>query len=144
MAESSLQGYLNKSLTCVIFSNNPELNLTANDLGGDEIVLKYDTEGVERHDTMVGQVVSVNFFRAISIDIPIIKTSMAYQVWSDLVEKGNCFIQGSVTYRNDVGRIHTFTDISIQKGDDSGSGTKDSTSFTLKGTQKCNQGVFYA
>lgn len=142
MADTAIQGYLNKSKTSCVFSNKAELNVSANDLGENTIKMTYDSEGAMRHNSAVGQVISLNFFRSVKIEIDILKTSNAYHVYSDLVENGICFISGTCTYTNDVGREHTIRDLSIEKGEDNGDGQNASVTFTLSGTQKCNQGAF--
>lgn len=138
----AVQGYLNKSLTKLIFGQDASLNVSANDLGEGTIKMAYDDEGVKRLNTCVGQVVSLNFFRPVTITISINKVKNAYQVYSNLIESGIAYIGGNCTFINDIGREFTIEDLSIEKGEDNGDGENASVEFTLKGTQKCNQGAF--
>ena len=86
--------------------------------------------------------VSLNFFRPVTITISINKVKNAYQVYSNLIESGVAYIGGNCTFINDIGREFTIEDLSIEKGEDNGDGENASVDFTLKGTQKCNQGAF--
>lgn len=138
----AVQGFLNKSFTRLIFGQDATLNVSAQDLGEGTIKMSYDDEGVKRLNTCVGQAVSLNFFRPVTITISINKTRNAYWVYSNLIENGIAYIGGNCTYINDVGREHTIEDLSIEKGEDNGDGENASVDFVLKGTQKCNQGAF--
>lgn len=138
----AVQGFLNKSLTKLIFGQDASLNVSASDLGEGTIKMSYDDEGVKRLNTCVGQVISLNFFRPVTITISINKVKDAYRVYSDLIEDDIAYIGGNCTFVNDVGREFTIYDLSIEKGEDNGDGENASVEFTLKGTQKCNQGAF--
>lgn len=142
MTDTNIQGYLNKSLSKLIFSDSASLNLTANDMGEETAKLRYTSEATTRHNTAVGQAVSVNFFRSVEIDVSISKVSNSYAIYSDLIEKGNAFIPGTCRFTDDVGREYIVKDLSIEKGEVGASGDQASVTFTLKGTQDCNRGVF--
>ena len=138
----AVQGYLNKSLTKLLFGQNASLNVSAESLGEGTIKMSYEDEGVKRLNTCVGQVVSLNFFRPVTITISINKVKNSYLIYSDLIENGTAYIGGNCTFINDVGREFTIEDLSIEKGEDNGDGESASVDFILRGTQKCNQGAF--
>lgn len=138
----AVQGYLNKSLTKLLFGSNASLNVSSESLGEGSIKMVYQSEAVQRLDTCVGQVMSLNFYRKVTITISISKVSNSYLIYSDLIESGKSVIPGYCEFTNDVNRKIIIKDLSIEKGEDHGSGETASVDFILSGTQDCNQGAF--
>ena len=136
------QGFLNKSLSKLVFGERTDLNVYSDELGEGSIKMSYEDEGVKRLNTAIGQVVSLNFYRPVTITISLNKVKKAYETYSNLIESGNAYIGGNCQFVNDVGRSFTINDLSIEKGEDNGDGENASVDFILKGTQVCNAGAF--
>lgn len=130
--------FLNKLYNKVIFSDAPNLNVTAYDMGIGQCKVSLQKPGVARLDTATGTVGSLEIFVPVDMSIQVKRTSPAYAYWLDRVMK-NGYIGGSVTMYDDTNVSYTATEPSI-KIDEAGpfNGTEPMTEFTVQANLRVN------
>lgn len=104
--------FLNKLYNKVIFSNAPELNLGATDMGEEQCSVNLTEESVKRLRTATGTVGSLEIFVPVEMTVAIDKTSPNINYWKKrYLENG--YIGGSVTVYDDTNYSYTATKPSI-------------------------------
>lgn len=131
--------FLNKLYTKAVFTNAPELNVTAYDMGENMISATLEDEVVNRLRTAVGTVGSMAIFVPVTVSIDILKTSTAVDEYASRI-LSNAFIGGDLTVYNDVNSPYTIKDVSISlKELGAMNGTQPSVTFEVKGNLEVNK-----
>lgn len=131
--------FLNKLYTKAVFTNAPELNVTAYDMGENMISATLEDEVVNRLRTAVGTVGSMAIFVPVTVSIDILKTSTAIDEYASRI-LSNAFIGGDLTVYNDVNSPYTIKDVSISlKELGAMNGTQPSVTFEVKGNLEVNK-----
>lgn len=130
--------FLNKLYNKCIFSDAPNLNLTAYDMGIDQCKIALAKPGVARLDTATGTVGSLEIFVPVDMTVSIKRTSAVASAWlSRMMTNG--YIGGSVTLYDDTNSSYVATEPSI-KLDEAGpfNGTEPAVTFTVQANLKVN------
>lgn len=131
--------FLNKLYTKAIFTDAPELNVGAYDLGENMINIQIDEDFVNRLPTATGTVGSLAIIVPVTVNIDILKTSSAVGEWSDRV-LSNAYIGGTLTVYNDVNSPYSIKDVSINiKSMGNLNGTEPAVQFEVKGNLEVNK-----
>lgn len=131
--------FLNKLYTKAVFTNAPELNVTAYDMGENMISATLEDEVVNRLRTAVGTVGSMAIFVPVTVSIDILKTSTAIDEYASRI-LSNAFIGGDLTVYSDVNSPYTIKDVSISlKELGTMNGTQPSVTFEVKGNLEVNK-----
>lgn len=131
--------FLNKLYTKAIFTDAPELNVGAYDLGEKMISIQIDEDFVNRLPTATGTVGSLAIIVPVTVNIDILKTSSAVGEWSDRV-LSNAYIGGTLTVYNDVNAPYSIKDVSINiKSMGNLNGTEPAVQFEVKGNLEVNK-----
>lgn len=131
--------FLNKLYTKAVFTNAPELNVNAYDLGEDMISVTLDDEVVNRLPTATGTVGSLAIIVGCTVTISILKTSTAIGEYQDRIFS-NGYIGGTLTVYTDVNSPLTMKDISIGMQDlGSFNGTQPAVNIEVKGNVEVNK-----
>lgn len=130
--------FLNKLYNKVIFSDAPNLNVTAYDMGAGQCKVSLQKPGVARLETATGTVGSLEIFVPVDMTIQIKRTSPAYAYWLDRIMK-NGYIGGSITMYDDANVSYTAIEPSI-KVDEAGpfNGTEPMIEFTVQANLRVN------
>lgn len=130
--------FLNKLYNKVIFSDAPNLNVTAYDMGAGQCKVSLQKPGVARLETATGTVGSLEIFVPVDMTIQIKRTSPAYAYWLDRIMK-NGYIGGSITMYDDTNVPYTAIEPSI-KVDEAGpfNGTEPMIEFTVQANLRVN------
>mgnify|MGYP004558189967 FL=1 len=134
----SAMSFINKLYNKVIFSDAPDLNITAFDMGIGQCKLSLQKPGVARLETATGTVGSLEIFVPVDMTVQIKKTSPAAGQWlKRYIENG--YIGGSVTLYDDVNNSYTAIDPSM-KVDEAGpfNGTEPMVEFTVQANFRVN------
>lgn len=131
--------FLNKLYTKAVFTNAPELNVNAYDLGEDMISVTLDDEVVNRLPTATGTVGSLSIIVGCTVTISILKTSTAIGEYQDRIFS-NGYIGGTLTVYTDVNSPLTMKDVSIGFQDlGAFNGTQAAINVTVKGNVEVNK-----
>lgn len=131
--------FLNKLYTKAVFTNAPELNVTAYDLGEQMIGISVEDEFVNRLPTAIGTVGSLAIICPVTVTIDILKTSSAVGEWSDRI-LSNAYIGGTLTVYNDVNSPYSIKDVSIGvRSLGQLNGTEPAVQFEVKGNLEVNK-----
>ena len=130
--------FLNKLYTKAVFTNAPELNVGAYDLGEDMISATLDDELVQRIPTATGTVGSLAIICGATVTISVLKTSTAISEYQNRILK-NGYIGGTLTIYTDVNTPLTMKDVSINMPDlGQLNGTQAHVNFEIKGNIEVN------
>lgn len=131
--------FLNKLYTKAIFTDAPELNVGAYDLGENMISVTIDENFVNRLPTATGTVGSLAIFVPVTCSIEILKTSSAIGEWSDRI-LSNAYIGGTLTIYSDVNSAYSITEVSINiKQLGNLNGTEPAITFEVQGNLEVNK-----
>lgn len=130
--------FLNKLYNKVIFSDAPNLNLTAYDMGSGQCKAAFNKPGVARLETATETVGSLEIYVPVDISIQVKRTSPAYSYWLQRII-ANGYIGGSMTLYDDTNVSYVATKPSI-KVDEAGpfNGTEPMIEFTIQANMKVN------
>ena len=131
--------FLNKLYTKAVFTNAPELNVNAYDLGEDMISVTLDDEVVNRLPTATGTVGSLSIICGATVTISLLKTSNAIGEYQDRIFS-NGYIGGTLTIYTDVNSPLSMKDVSIGFNDMGNlNGTQPAVNFIVKGNVEVNK-----
>lgn len=131
--------FLNKLYNKLIFSDAPNLNCTAFDMGKGQCTARLNRGGVNRLDTATGTVGSLEIFVPVTLSVEILKTSPVLDYYSERVLK-NGYIGGTLTMYDDVNKAYTIDDVSIRLEEiPSTGGENPAVTFMLEGNLRVNQ-----
>lgn len=131
--------FLNKLYNKLIFSDAPNLNCTAFDMGRQQCTARLARKGVNRLDTATGTVGSLEIFVPVELRVEILKTSPVIDYYSERILK-NGYIGGTLTMYDDVNKAYTIDDVSMSLEEiPSTGGEAPAVTFVLEGNLRVNQ-----
>ena len=104
--------FINRQWTKLIFSENPNLNITAHDMGERQVTISITKDSVKRLDTATRAIGSLEIYVPIEAEIDIAKDSVARSYWLEQYKK-NGYIGGNVTFYDDTNNNYVATEPSI-------------------------------
>lgn len=135
--------FLNKLYTKAIFSDAPELNVTAYDLGEDMISATVNEPVVNRIPTATGTIGSLSIVVPVDISISVLKTRPVFAAFLTRI-LSNGYLGGTVTIYDDVNTAYTVKDVSLTVSEvPAGNGTVAAVSFTIQGNLEVNRAALY-
>lgn len=135
--------FLNKLYTKAIFSDAPELNVTAYDMGEDMIGATLNEPIVNRLPTATGTVGSLAIIVGVDISISILKTRPVFSAFTNrMLENG--YIGGTVTIYDDTNTPYTIKDVSFTMNEiPNVNGTNPAVTFLVQGNLEVNRTALY-
>ena len=129
--------FLHKGFVKGVFSEAPELNVTAVDMGTEMISVSIDTQSVDRLPTATGTVASANSFVSVSATFQVLKASPADKIYTNRI-KSNGVIPGTLTVYDDVNKDWTFSKLSISLAGFSANASEAHRAYTVQGIMPVN------
>ncbi|HEC1823346.1 TPA: hypothetical protein R1765_001970 [Campylobacter coli] len=131
--------FLNKLYNKCIFSDAPEMNATAYDMGESMTSISLQDEVVNRLKTATGTVGSLSIFVGVTINISILKTSPIIDTYMSRI-LNNGYIGGTLTLYDDTNRAFTIEDVSLNVSEiPAMNGTEPAVQFSLQGNLLVNK-----
>lgn len=131
--------FLNKLLVKAIYSDAPELNLTAFDMGEEMINISFDENVVNRIRTATGAMGSLSIFIPVTAVVSIAKSSPAFDSYKKRI-LSNGYIGGTLTIYDDVNEKWILEDVSINPQNVGAlNGTIANFDFQLQGNMQVNK-----
>jgi len=129
---------LNKALTKIVFSNYPDLNLSAENLTNDMLSVSFNGESVTRLDGALIQVLSVNFYTDATVSISMLKTNSKFETFMKLYQSAS-ILEGTALLMLDNGEQLKLHNLSFEFSDFNGGGTEAGVNILLHGILYVNQ-----
>lgn len=130
--------FLNKLYSKAIYSEAPELNLTAYDMGEGMLSAKIDEPIVNRLKTATGTVGSLSIIVPVQVSVDIVKTAPAFNEYAKRI-LSNGYIGGTLTIYDDVNTPYVIKDVSLNLSEvPSANGTNASLTYTIDGNLEVN------
>ena len=133
---SYLERFINKAVTSLIFPDDPDLNLTAFDMGEDAASMSIDEETVKRLKVNFGDVGAVEMAVPVTINVSIIKVVTPAETWRKRI-----FTNGLV-FTDDVGNEYSIFACTLSMGEVSANASSPVYNFTVKGTLAVNTDLY--
>ena len=131
--------FLNKLFNKVIFSDAPELNASAYDMGESMCRVSFQDDVVNRLRTATGSVGSLAIFVGCEVSISIAKTSNIINEYQNRI-LNNGYIGGTLTIYDDTKREFVINDISLnQREIPSMNGTEPAVEYIIQGNLEVNK-----
>lgn len=135
--------FLNKLYTKAIFSDAPEMNVVAKDLGEDMISATVNEPIVNRIPTATGTIGSLAIVVPVDISISVLKTRPVFQEYLKRIIS-NGYLGGTVTIYDDVNTAYTIRDVSFTINEvPTANGTVAAVTFTIQGNLEVNQTALF-
>lgn len=141
---SYLERFINKAVTSLIFPDDPDLNLTAFDMGEDAASMSIDEETIKRLKVNFGDVGAVEMAVPVTINVSIIKVVTPAETWRKRIIR-NGLIQGAnrtCIFTDDVGNEYNIFACTLSMGEVSANASSPVYSFTVKGTLAVNTDLY--
>lgn len=141
---SYLERFINKAVTSLIFPDDPDLNLTAFDMGEDAASMSIDEETVKRLKVNFGDVGAVEMAVPVTINVSIIKVVTPAETWRKRIIR-NGLVQGAnrtCIFTDDVGNEYNIFACALSMGEVSANASSPVYSFTVKGTLAVNTDLY--
>ena len=141
---SYLKRFINKAVTSLIFPDDPDLNLTAFDMGEDAASLSIDEETVKRLKVNFGDVGAVEMAVPVTINVSIIKVVTPAETWRKRIFT-NGLVQGAnrtCIFTDDVGNEYSIFACTLSMGEVSANASSPVYNFTVKGTLAVNTDLY--
>ncbi len=141
---SYLERFINKAVTSLIFPDDPDLNLTAFDMGEDAASMSIDEETVKRLKVNFGDVGAVEMAVPVTINVSIIKVVTPAETWRKRIIR-NGLVQGAnrtCIFTDDVGNEYNIFACTLSMGEVSANASSPVYSFTVKGTLAVNTDLY--
>lgn len=116
--------FINRLYTKLIFSDAPNLNIGAYDMGEGQITIKLTEDSVKRLKTATRTIGSLEIFVPVEADVEIAKDSPVRANWLARY-KANGYIGGSVTFYDDTNTAFVGTEPSLSISSDMSSNGSD-------------------
>ena len=130
--------FLNRLFNKVTFSDAPNLNITAMDMGEEQCTITLEAEGVDRLPVATGTIGSLRIFVPVTMALSIKKTSPILGYYRQAILE-NGYIGGSVTIMDDVGNEYTAVKPSIAISEMGAlNGTQPAVTFNVKANLRVN------
>lgn len=135
---------LNKTLVSLNFPDDPELNLTAVDMGEAMLTVNFEGEAVQRLPVAFGSVGSPELSINASVEVQISKITGAADIWNNrgLKETRVRGVQGLCVLTDDMGKQITMYACTVAKQSFSANGSEGHYAFTLQGVVPTNEDLF--
>ena len=141
---SYLERFINKAVTSLIFPDDPDLNLTAFDIGEDAASMSIDEETVKRLKVNFGDVGAVEMAVPVTINVSIIKVVTPAETWRKRIFT-NGLVQGAnrtCVFTDDVGNEYSIFACTLSMGEVSANASSPVYNFTVKGTLAVNTDLY--
>lgn len=141
---SYLERFINKAVTSLIFPDDPDLNLTAFDMGEDAASMSIDEETVKRLKVNFGDVGAVEMAVPVTINVSIIKVVTPAETWRKRIFT-NGLVQGAnrtCIFTDDVGNEYSIFACTLSMGEVSANASSPVYTFTVKGTLAVNTDLY--
>lgn len=141
---SYLNRFINKAVTSLIFPDDPDLNLTAFDMGEDAASMSIDEETVKRLKVNFGDVAAVEMAVPVTINVSIVKVVAPAETWRKRIFT-NGLVQGidrTCVFTDDVGHEFTALACALSMGEVSANASSPVYNFTVKGTLPVNTELY--
>lgn len=141
---SYLERFINKAVTSLIFPDDPDLNLTAFDMGEDAVSMSIDEETIKRLKVNFGDVGAVEMAVPVTINVSIIKVVTPAETWRKRIIR-NGLVQGAnrtCIFTDDVGNEYSIFACTLSMGEVSANASSPVYSFTVKGTLAVNTDLY--
>lgn len=141
---SYLERFINKAVTSLIFPDDPDLNLTAFDMGEDAASMSIDEETVKRLKVNFGDVGAVEMAVPATINVSIIKVVTPAETWRKRIFT-NGLVQGAnrtCIFTDDVGNEYSIFACTLSMGEVSANASSPVYNFTVKGTLAVNTDLY--
>lgn len=141
---SYLERFINKAVTSLIFPDDPDLNLTAFDMGEDAASMSIDEETVKRLKVNFGDVGAVEMAVPVTINVSIIKVVTPAKTWRKRIFT-NGLVQGAnrtCIFTDDVGNEYSIFACTLSMGEVSANASSPVYNFTVKGTLAVNTDLY--
>lgn len=141
---SYLERFINKAVTSLIFPDDPDLNLTAFDMGEDAASMSIDEETVKQLKVNFGTVGAVEMAVPVTINVSIIKVVTPAETWRRRIFT-NGLVQGAnrtCVFTDDVGNEYTLFACTLSMGEVSANASSPVYTFTVKGTLAVNTELY--
>ncbi|WP_295296525.1 hypothetical protein [uncultured Brachyspira sp.] len=141
---SYLERFINKAVTSLIFPDDPDLNLTAFDMGEDAASMSIDEETVKRLKVNFGDVGAVEMAVPVTINVSIIKVVTPAATWRKRIFT-NGLVQGAnrtCIFTDDVGNEYSIFACTLSMGEVSANASSPVYNFTVKGTLAVNTDLY--
>lgn len=141
---SYLQRFINKAVVSLIFPDDPDLNLTAFDMGEDASSLSIDEETTKRLKVNFGEVGVVEMAVPATINVSIIKVVSPAETWRKRIFT-NGLVSGAnrtCVFTDDVGNEYTLFACTLSMGEVSANASSPVYTFTVKGNLAVNTELY--
>lgn len=141
---SYLERFINKAVTSLIFPDDPDLNLTAFDMGEDAASMTIDEETVKRLKVNFGDVGAVEMAVPVTINVSIIKVVTPAKTWRKRIFT-NGLVGGAnrtCVFTDDVGNEYSIFACTLSMGEVSANASSPAYTFTVKGTLAVNTELY--
>lgn len=141
---SYLEKFINKAVTSLVFPDDPDLNLTAFDMGEDAASMSIDEETVKQLKVNFGTVGAVEMAVPVTINVSIIKVVTPAETWRRRIFT-NGLVQGAnrtCVFTDDVGNEYTLFACTLSMGEVSANASSPVYTFTVKGTLAVNTELY--
>ena len=141
---SYLERFINKAVTSLIFPDDPDLNLTAFDMGEDAASMSIDEETVKQLKVNFGTVGAVEMAVPVTINVSIIKVVTPAETWRKRIFT-NGLVQGAnrtCIFTDDVGNEYSIFACTLSMGEVSANASSPVYNFTVKGTLAVNTDLY--
>lgn len=141
---SYLERFINKAVTSLIFPDDPDLNLTAFDMGEDAASMSIDEETIKRLKVNFGDVGAVEMAVPVTINVSIIKVVAPAETWRKRIIR-NGLVQGAnrtCVFTDDAGNEYNIFACALSMGEVSANASSPVYSFTVKGTLAVNTDLY--
>ena len=139
-----LKQFMNKAITSLIFPDDPDLNLTAFDMGEDMATMSIDEDTVKRLKVAFGEVGAVEMAVPATINVSILKVVTPSETWRKRIFT-NGLVSGvnrTCVFTDDVGNEYTLFACTLSMGEVSANASSPAYSFTVKGTLAVNTDLY--
>lgn len=141
---SYLERFINKAVTSLIFPDDPDLNLTAFDMGEDAASMTIDEETVKRLKVNFGDVGAVEMAVPVTINVSIIKVVTPAETWRKRIFTNGLVVGANRTcvFTDDVGNEYSIFACTLSMGEVSANASSPVYTFTVKGTLAVNTELY--
>ena len=141
---SYLEKFINKAVTSLIFPDDPDLNLTAFDMGEDAASMSIDEDTVKRLKANFGEVGAVEMAVPAAINVSILKVVTPSESWRKRIFTNGLVggVNRTCVFTDDVGNEYTLFACTLSMGEVSANASSPAYSFTVKGTLAVNTDLY--
>lgn len=133
-----MANFINKSRSSVVFADYPELLASSEVLGDGVINISFNGDQTDRLKSLMGDVLSPNFYIQCTVSIDLLKTSPQYQEFLKKRKNSN-ILSGSAIVTLDDGSLYKISNMTFEIGSVSGDGSSPTVDITINGNVRVNQ-----